>query len=95
VYSIVMHYCVNTKNITVSVPEEVFHRAKIRAALLNTSVSALVRQSLEQIAGEETEFERLRSREQQIRVEIALRHTAFSASERVSRDEAHRRHALS
>lgn len=94
-YSVVMHYCVDMKNITVSVPEEVFHRAKIRAALLDTSVSALVRQSLEQIAGEETEFERLRSREQQIREELALRHTAFSASDRVSRDEAHRRHAIS
>lgn len=83
------------KNITVSVPEEVIHRAKIRAALLNTSVSALVRQSLEQIAGEETEFERLRSREQQIREELSRRHTAFSGSDRVSRDEAHQRHAIS
>ncbi len=83
------------KNITVSVPEQVIHRAKIRAALLNTSVSALVRQSLEQIAGEETEFERLRGRELQVREEIVHRHTGFSGSDRISRDEAHQRHALS
>jgi hypothetical protein len=83
------------KNITVSVPDEVLHRAKIRAALLNTSVSALVRQSLEEIAGEETEFERLRSQERQIRQELARRQTAFSGSDRVSRDEAHQRHAVS
>lgn len=76
-------------------PDELLHRAKIRAALLNTSVSALVRLSLEQIAGEETEFERLRSREQQIRKEIARRHPSFSGSDRVSRDEAHQRHAFS
>ncbi len=83
------------KNITVSVPEEVLHRARIQAALLNTSVSALVRQALEQLAGEETEFERLRGRELQIREKLRRRDTAFSASDRLSRDEAHQRHALS
>jgi Arc/MetJ-type ribon-helix-helix transcriptional regulator len=83
------------KNITVSVPDEVLHRARIQAALLNTSVSALVRQALEQLAGEETEFERLRGRELQIREKLRCQDTAFSASDRLSRDEAHQRHALS
>jgi plasmid stability protein len=83
------------KNITVSVDEEVYHRARIRAALLNTSVSALVRESLEQLAGEETEFERLRAKEYALRARISDRREMFSGADRLSRDGVHDRHALS
>jgi plasmid stability protein len=83
------------KNITVSVDEEVYHRARIKAALLHTSVSALVRKSLEELAGEETEFERLRAKERAVRERISARSTTFSAADRLSRDEVHDRHALS
>ena len=38
------------KNITVSVDEETYRRARIRAAELDTSVSALVRDYLEMLA---------------------------------------------
>jgi plasmid stability protein len=83
------------KNITVSVDDEVYHRARIKAALLQTSVSALVRKSLEELAGEETEFERLRAKEHALREKIGARSGAFSGTDRLSRDEVHDRHALS
>lgn len=38
------------KNITVSVDEEVYHRARVRAAEQKTSVSAIVRKLLEEAA---------------------------------------------
>ncbi|TVQ24908.1 MAG: ribbon-helix-helix protein, CopG family [Spirochaetaceae bacterium] len=82
------------KNITVSVDDEVYHRARLRAALMNTSVSALVRDALTEIAGSELEFERLRAVEQSLRRQIALRGVVFSAADRTTRDEAHDRHAV-
>ena len=82
------------KNITVSVDEETYHRARIRAALMNTSVSSLVRAALNEIAGSETEFERLRAEEQALRLRLAARDCSFSARDRLSRDEVHDRDAL-
>jgi hypothetical protein len=82
------------KNITVSVDNEVYHRAKIQAALRNTSVSALVRDALNEIAGSETEFERLHAEEQQIRRRLAERDVKFAAGDRLTRDELHNRDAL-
>jgi hypothetical protein len=82
------------RNITVSVDEEVLHRARIRAALMNTSVSALVRDALDGIAGSQTEFERLQAKEEAIRRRLASRGVVFSAEARLSRDEVHDSHAL-
>lgn len=82
------------KNITVSVDDETFHRARIQAALRNTSVSALVRESLNELAGMETEFERLRAQERELRRRLAGRSVAFSARNQLTRDEAHDRNAL-
>ena len=48
---------------------------------MNTSVSALVRDALNEIAGSETEFERLRGGEKAIR-------------RRLARDEVHERDAV-
>ena len=82
------------KNVTVSVDDEVYHRARIRAALLKTSVSALVRDALNEIAGPETEFERLRAEEMEIRRRLARRSAPFTAGQRLDRDEIHDRNAL-
>ena len=76
------------KNITVSVDEETYRRARIRAAELDTSVSALVRDYLAKLAGHESEFERLKRREEELR---ALVPKGFSASENVPRDELYDR----
>jgi uncharacterized protein YdaU (DUF1376 family) len=81
-----LHYCGNMKNITVSVDDETYRRARIAAAQRDTSVSALVKQFLTEIAGE-TEGERLKREERAIRESI----TDFTAGDRLSRDEVHRR----
>lgn len=82
------------RNITVSVDDEVYHRARMRASELRTSVSALVRKRLQELAGETTEFERLSERERDVIARLRSRRNGFSATRRLSRDEVHDRHAL-
>jgi hypothetical protein len=82
------------KNITVAVDDEVYHRARVRAAELRTSVSALVRRMLVDLAGEETAFERLRREEQELRNRISRRPVAFRGADRVPREALHERHAI-
>ena len=78
------------RNITVAVPEEVYHKARIRAAELDTSVSALVRDFLEKVAQTESDFERRR----QLQDEVLATVTRFRAANRLSRDEVHDRRAI-
>ena len=75
------------KNITVSVDDETYRQARIRAAERDTSVSALVKQFLTQLAKEEDRFERLLTRERELRASI----TGFSASDNLPRDELYDR----
>lgn len=75
------------KNITVSVDDETYRRARIAAAERDTSVSAMVKEFLDAIAGRETEFEKLKREEAEIRASIK----SFQASDRLSRDELHKR----
>jgi len=78
------------KNITVSVPDEIYRQARVKAAEQDTSVSALVRKFLSELAGGETDFER-RARFQ---TETIAGIRKFSASGRLTREESHRRNAL-
>jgi plasmid stability protein len=75
------------KNITVTVDDEVYRRARIKAAEKDTSVSALVRQFLVEVAEGESEFERLRALEVEVRGRIA----GFRASDNLPRDELYKR----
>lgn len=75
------------KNITVSLDDETYRRARVKAAAEDTSVSALVRRYLIDFASSETEFERLKREEQALREQI----TSFRASDRLSREEVHSR----
>jgi hypothetical protein len=78
------------KNITVSVDDETYRRARIRAAELDTSVSALVRDYLAKLAQRESEhdrFERLKREEAEVRARIK----GFSAADRLPRDELYDR----
>ena len=75
------------KNITVSLDEDTYRRARVKAAELETSVSALVRRFLMELAAGEPETERLRRQEQALRERI----TKFRAGDRLSRDTVHRR----
>jgi predicted CopG family antitoxin len=76
------------KNITVSVDDETYRRARRKAADEDTSVSAVVRRLLEQYASGESEFERLRREELELLARVP---EGFSASDRLSRDELYDR----
>lgn len=78
-------YCGPVANITVSVPDDVYRRARVKAADQQTSVSALVRKFLEELAGAETEFERLKRLQDDVIASV----TSFSASDRLGREELH------
>lgn len=77
------------KNLTVTVPEDVYREARIRAAERGTSVSAMVAEYLRSLTGPSAEFLRLRELQRTITEDIH----DFSASDRVSRDELHERGA--
>lgn len=77
------------KNITVTVDDATYRRARICAAQQDTSVSALVKGFLTNLVEGETEFERLRQQELRVRERVK----AFSAGDRLSRDELHERNA--
>ncbi|MFY9983222.1 MAG: DUF6364 family protein [Chthoniobacterales bacterium] len=75
------------KNITIAVDEEVYRRARIRAAQADTSVSALVRDFLIQLAGQEDITDRLKQLQEQTRKKIKK----FRAADRLGRAAAHER----
>lgn len=75
------------RNITVSLDDDLVRRAKVRAAMEDSSVSAVVRRFLEDYAKGRTEFERLRDAEVELRKQV--RH--FSGADRLSRDEVYDR----
>lgn len=75
------------KNITVSLDDEIYRRARVAAAEKGTSVSALVRGYLETLGSGESEAEKLRRRERELRQRI----TGFRAADRLPRDEIHAR----
>jgi plasmid stability protein len=75
------------KNITVSVDDETYRRARVKAAEADTSVSALVKQFLSDLASGESEFDRLERLQRDVTAGI----TKFSASKRLSREELYER----
>lgn len=78
------------RNITVSVPDDVYRRARLRAAELDTSVSAMVRDFLAEVGERESDFERRR----RLQDEVLATVERFTAGERLRRDEVHERRAL-
>lgn len=75
------------KNVTVSLDDETYQRGRLRAAEMDKSLSALVRDYINSLGAEETEFERLARLEREVRATI----TGFSGSDRLSRDELYDR----
>jgi plasmid stability protein len=75
------------KNITVTVPDDVYRAARIKAAERGRSVSALVGDYLRSLSGQEAEFSRLE--QQQARVQRQIKR--FRAADRLGRDEIHDR----
>lgn len=76
------------KNITVSVEDETYRKARIAAAARDTSVSALVRDYLKSLAATPSTDDR-----EAVQVLFSTLDKArhFRASKRLSRDEVHER----
>ncbi|HMN74242.1 MAG TPA: hypothetical protein PKA55_20460 [Rhodoblastus sp.] len=75
------------KNITVSVDDETYRRARVRAAEMETSVSGLFKAYLKALVAGESEFERLKRLEEETRGKIV----GFDPTDRLSRDELYER----
>ncbi len=86
----ILCYCIYVKNITVAVPEDVYRKARIKAAELDTSVSGLVRDFLKSLSCDESDFERRR----RLQDEVLATVESFRARDRLSREELHDRDAL-
>jgi plasmid stability protein len=74
------------KNITVSVPDDVYRAARIRAAEEGRSVSGMVAAYL-RLSGEDATFVRLEAQQRRLQAQI----TRFRATDRLARDEVHDR----
>jgi ABC-type hemin transport system ATPase subunit len=83
-------YCETVKNITVSLDDETYRNARIKAAALDTSVSALVKRYLTELAGGETEFQQLKRLQRELLARIP---GEFRAADRLPRDQVHERGA--
>ena len=75
------------KNITVSLDDDTYRRARMIAAERDTSISALVKEFLVGLGSGESQAERLKREERALRERI----TSFRASDKQSRDELHDR----
>jgi hypothetical protein len=76
------------KNITVSLDDETYRNARMKAAALDTSVSALVRRFLEDLGSGETEVARLKREERALRTQVPA---GFSAKHNLPRDKLYDR----
>ncbi|MEO8097103.1 MAG: hypothetical protein ABI811_05335 [Acidobacteriota bacterium] len=75
------------KNITVSVPDEVYHAARVKAAEMRTSVSAIVRVELEKLASSKPPRNEAMAKFFE-EYDRAHKHgPGFSASSRLTREE--------
>lgn len=75
------------KNITVTVDDETYRKARMKAAEQDTSVSALVKHFLAELAAGESDVERLKREERALRERIG----AFRAADRLPREDLHGR----
>lgn len=75
------------KNVTVSIPDDVYRLARVRAAESDTSVSALVAAHLRSLGDRDAEFARLEAQQKRIQTEIK----GFSAADNLDRDALHER----
>jgi plasmid stability protein len=71
------------RDVTVSLPDEVYWAAKVRAAREGSSLSAVVADHLCALGRREAEFSRLEALQAQVLDEIER----FSAGERLTREE--------
>lgn len=84
-----VEYCENVKNVTVSLDDAIYHRARVAAAERGTSLSALVRVYLEGLGSGESESDRLKKAERALRATIG----DFRGGNGQSREQLHERDA--
>jgi len=82
------------KNITVTVGDDIYHMARVRAAEQKSTISALVKDYLTKIVEEESSFERMKREEDELRQNMRQVGFIFSAEDRCSREDLHDRHAI-
>jgi len=85
--TVLLCYGENVKNITVSVPDEVYRDARVAAAERDTSVSALVVSYLQSVSERARDFSRQEAQQHEVQAEIGQ----FRAADRMSRDQVHDR----
>ena len=78
------------KNVTVSMDDATYRRARLKAVEMDKSLSALVREYLDALGSGETEFERLARQERELRERIGI----GSASQRWTREELYDRNLM-
>jgi plasmid stability protein len=86
-HAVILCYCASVRNITVSVPDDVYRSARIKAAERGSSVSAIVTEYLRSLSGGDAEFARREAQQRDIQRQIKR----FSAVDRLGRDEVHDR----
>jgi plasmid stability protein len=74
----------------VSLPDDVYRKARIKAAAGDTSLSALVREFLIKLAEDESDFDRRKRLQDETLNAIKV----FRSGDRLSRDEVHDRDAV-
>ena len=85
------------KNITISIDDELYRQARMKAAEQSTSISALFKNFLIRLTvGEsaETEFQRLAREERELYAELDAKGIGLNPAENLTRDELHDRDAL-
>jgi hypothetical protein len=85
------------KNITISIDDDLYLQARMKAAEQSTSISALFKNFLIRLTvGEsaESEFQRLAREEQELRAELRACRLGLKPEQNLSRAELHDRHAL-
>lgn len=75
------------KNVTVSLPDDVYRAARVRAAEEGSSLSSLVADYLRSLSERRAEFSRLEAQQKLIQAEIE----GFSARHNVDREALHDR----
>lgn len=85
--TVIQWYCDPMANITVTVPDDVYRAARIKAAERGSSVSALVAEYLRSLSAVDEEFRRLERQQ----AAVLGRLGTFSAADRVPREEVHDR----
>lgn len=75
------------KNVTVSIPEEVYRRARLKAAAENTSVSKVVSRFLESYGAEEERIAAARAQMETLFRKVK----GFGVGKKIPREEIHAR----